>query len=56
MANQHKRMTKLRGSYTRKNIFACLFSVYNAISLLRLEQVRLIRLRFERYFSRHWAR
>ena len=29
-----------------KNIFACLFSVHNTISLLRHEQVCLIRLRF----------
>ena len=32
-----------------KNIFACLFSVHNTIRLSRHEQVRLIRLRFERY-------
>ena len=35
----------------RKNIFACLFSVHNAVSLLRHEQVCLTRLCFERYFS-----
>ena len=34
----------------RKNIFAYLFSVYNTISLSRIEQVCLMRLRFERYF------
>ena len=34
-----------------KNIFACLFSVHNTISLSRHEQVCLMRLRFERYFS-----
>ena len=33
-----------------KNIFACLFSVHNTISLSRHEKVCLIRLRFERYF------
>ena len=37
----------------RKNIFACLFSVHNTINLSRHEQVCLIRLRFERYFSHH---
>ena len=37
----------------RKNIFACLFSVHNTISLSRHEQVCLMRLRFERYFSHH---
>ena len=37
----------------RKNIFACLFSVYNTISLSRHEQVCLIKLRFEIYFSYH---
>ena len=35
----------------RKNIFACLFSVHNTISLSRHEQVCLMRLRFERYFN-----
>ena len=35
----------------RKNIFACLFSIHNTISLSRHEQVCLSRLRFERYFS-----
>ena len=39
----------------RKNIFACLFSVRNTISLSRHEQVCLMRLRFERYFSHHRA-
>ena len=39
----------------RKNIFACLFSVHNTIILSRHEQVCLMRLRFERYFSHHWA-
>ena len=42
-------------SYLRKNIFACLFSVYNRISLLRHEQVHLMRLSFDRYFSHHRA-
>ena len=37
----------------RKNIFACLFSVHNTISLSRHEQVCLMKLRFERYFSHH---
>ena len=37
----------------RKNIFACLFSVHNTIILSRHEQVCLMRLRFERYFSHH---
>ena len=39
----------------RKNIFACLFSVHNTISLSRHEQVCLMRLRLERYFSHHRA-
>ena len=39
-----------------KNIFACLFSVHNTISLSRHEQVCLIRLRVERYFSHHQRR
>ena len=39
----------LRIENTRKNIFACLFSVHNTISLSRHEQVCLMRLRFERY-------
>ena len=34
-----------------KNIFACLFSVYNTISLSRHEQVCLMSLRFERFHS-----
>ena len=37
----------------RKHIFACLFSVYNTISLSRHEQVWLMKLRFERYFFHH---
>ena len=37
----------------RENIFACLFSVRNIINLSRHEQVCLIRLRFERYFSHY---
>ena len=40
----------------RKNISACLFSVHNKISLSCHEQVSLMRLRFERYFSRHRAK
>ena len=39
----------------RKNIFACLFSIHNTISLSRYEQVCLSGLRFERYFSHHRA-
>ena len=39
----------------RENIFACLFSVRNIINLSRHEQVCLIRLRFERYFSHYPA-
>ena len=38
-----------------KNIFACLLSVHNTISLSRHEQVCLSRLRFERYFSHYRA-
>ena len=37
--------------YIRKNNFACLFNVHNTISLSREEQVCVMRLRFERYFS-----
>ena len=36
-----------------KSIFACLFSVHNTISFSRHEQVCLITLGFERYFSHH---
>ena len=36
-----------------KNIFDCLLSVHNTISLSRHERVCLMRLRFERYFSDH---
>ena len=39
----------------RKNIFACLFIVYNTISLSRHEQACLMRLSFEIYFSHHRA-
>ena len=38
-----------------KNIFACLFNVHDKISLSGHQQVCLIRLRFERYFSHHQA-
>ena len=38
-----------------KNIFACLFSIHNTISLSRHEQVCLSRICFERHFSPHWA-
>ena len=41
--------------YIHENIFACLFSVHNRIGLSPHEQVCLIRLRFERYFSHHRA-
>ena len=37
------------------NILACLFSVHNTIRILCHEQVCLIRLHFERYFSHHRA-
>ena len=40
----------------RKNIFACLFTIHNTISLSRHEQVCLSGLRFERYFSRWWEK
>ena len=36
-------------------IFTCLFSVRNIISLRHHKQICLMRLRFERYFSHHWA-
>ena len=39
----------------RKNIFACLCSVHNTISLSCHEQKCLMRLHFERYFSHHWT-
>ena len=45
-----------RHQATCKNIFTCLFSVHNTISLSRHEQVCLIRLLFERFFSHHRAR
>ena len=49
-----KKESKLNSiTVIRKNIFACLFSAHNAISLSCYEQVCLIRLRFERYFSNH---
>ena len=38
-----------------ENIIACPFSVHNTISLSRHEQVSLIWLRSERYFSHHQA-
>ena len=44
------------GEDVRKNIFASLFSVLNTINLSRHEQVCLIRLCFERYFSHHRAK
>ena len=42
--------------FIRENIFVCLLSVHNTISLSRDEQVCLIRLGFERYFSHHRAK
>ena len=39
----------------RKNIFACLFSINNTISLSCHEQVCLSGLHFERYFCHHPA-
>ena len=39
-----------------KNVFACLFSVHNTISLSRHEQVCLMRLRFERSDGRSISR
>ena len=54
--NERKDIVKKISKYIiRKNIFACLFSVHNTISLSRHEQVCLMRLRFERYFSHHRA-
>ena len=38
-----------------KTFLLCLFSIHNTISLSRHEQVRLRKLRFERYFSHHRA-
>ena len=38
-----------------ENILACLSSVHNLISLSHHEQAFWMRLRFERYFSHHWA-
>ena len=38
-----------------RNNNACLFSVHNTISLSRHEQVCLVRLSFEGYFSHHRA-
>ena len=42
--------------YDMRNIFACLFSVHNTISLSRHEQVCLIRICFEGYFfHKSWS-
>ena len=47
-------MIKLRKANTvLKNIFACLFSIHNRISLSCHKHVCLSGLRFERYFSHH---
>ena len=43
------KIKKLLGIH--KDIFACLFSIHNTISLSCHEQVCLSELRFERYFS-----
>ena len=55
----HVRVSKYKNIFAKgcapKNSFACLFSVRNTISLSRHEQVCLMRLRFERYFSHHRA-
>ena len=40
----------------RKSIFFCLFSVHNIINLSRHDQVCLMRLPFERYFSHYQAK
>ena len=37
----------------QKDVFACLFSVHNTISLSSHEKLWLIRLRLQRYFSHH---
>ena len=36
-----------------KNLFPCLFSVHNTVSLSCHEQVCLIRLHFEKYYFHH---
>ena len=41
--------------FLHKNVYACLISIHNTVSLSRHEQVCLSRLRFERYFSHHRA-
>ena len=48
----------VRNGRIRNNIFACLFSLHNIISLSRHEQVceaKFVRLSFERYFSNYRA-
>ena len=42
---------EIPASVTKKDIFACLFSVHNTISSSHHEQVCLMRLHFEIYFS-----
>ena len=49
------KLTKNADIDIHKDIFACLFSIHNTISLSRHEQVCLSGLRFERYFSHHRA-
>ena len=48
---EHLKMSLLNFNI-RKNIFACLFSVHNTISLSRHEQVCLMRLCFEKHLSK----
>ena len=45
----------IRKQHVTKDIFACLFSIHNRVSLSCHEQVCLSELRFERYFSHHQA-
>ena len=49
---EFNKLTK-RSFDIQKNIFAFLLSVHSTISLSCHEQVRFLRLRFERYFSHH---
>ena len=45
-------MKKVKKYVIHINIFTCLFSVHNTMSLSGDEQVCLIRLRFERYLKK----
>ena len=47
-----KQISKPKTSFSEN---PCLFSFHNITSSARHEQVCLMRLRFERYFSHHWA-